>query len=78
MDLENNSNPAQEFGPRCSQFGSNRRKVLEVMQMDRAIVSEFVQDFVRSGEGMRLCLEGVDGLCSEEGALQVLRKSVVV
>lgn len=48
------------------------------MQLDRAIVSEFVQDSIRSGEGVRLYLEGVDDLCSKEGALQVLREGVVV
>lgn len=38
--------------------------VLIIMQLDRVIDDEFIQEFIRSGEGVRLCIERVDNPCS--------------
>ncbi|KAF5598563.1 transcription factor ZMS1 [Fusarium pseudocircinatum] len=54
-------------------FGS-RRRMPSAMQLDRPMDDELVQYFIRSGEDLRLPLEGVDDLCTAEGPLQVLQE----
>ncbi|CAH0052001.1 unnamed protein product [Clonostachys solani] len=56
----------------------NRRRMPRMIQVDRPLDDELVQHFIRSGEGMRVHLEGIDDLCSLEGSLQILHEGAVI
>ncbi|KAH6974520.1 hypothetical protein BKA56DRAFT_675945 [Ilyonectria sp. MPI-CAGE-AT-0026] len=68
--------PSSPFCPRDPSL--NGRRMPRLMQLDRPMDDELVQHFIRSGDGMRLYLEGVDDLCSEEGPWQVLQEGVAI
>ncbi|KAF5647807.1 transcription factor ZMS1 [Fusarium tjaetaba] len=53
---------------------SRRRRMPRTMQLDRPMDDELVQYFIRSGEDLRLPLEGVDDLCATKGPLQILQE----
>ncbi|KAF5965931.1 transcription factor ZMS1 [Fusarium bulbicola] len=55
-------------------YMSSRRRMPSAMQLDRPMDDELVQYFIRSGEDLRLPLEGVDDLCATEGPLQILEE----
>ena len=61
---------------RTSLPSTQRRRMPNVVHLDRPLDDELVQHFIRSGDGMRLCLEGVDDLCCGEGPFQVLREAI--
>ncbi|KAF5254005.1 hypothetical protein FANTH_1187 [Fusarium anthophilum] len=52
-----------------------RRRMPSAMQLDRPMDDELVQYFIRSGEDLRLPLEGVDNLSATEGPLQILEEA---
>jgi hypothetical protein len=54
------------------------RRMPNMIQLDRPIDDELVQHFIRSGNRMRLYLEGVDDLCSPEGPAQVLQEAISI
>lgn len=56
----------------------NRRRMPRMIQVDRPIDDELVQHFIRSGEGMRVHLEGIDDLCCQEGSLQILHEGATI
>ncbi|KAF5649999.1 transcription factor ZMS1 [Fusarium sp. NRRL 52700] len=55
-------------------YRSSRRRMPSAMQLDRPMDDELVQYFIRSGEDLRLPLEGVDDLCAAEGPSQILQE----
>ncbi|CAG9988252.1 unnamed protein product [Clonostachys byssicola] len=68
--LEGSSSQQQDAG--------NRRRMPRIIQVDRPMDDELVQHFIRSGEGMRVHLEGIDDLCSPEGSLQILHEGATI
>lgn len=60
-----------EIGNR-STLPLGKRRMPRFIQLDRPVDDELVQYFIRSGDSMCLCLEGVDDLCSVNGPSQVL------
>jgi hypothetical protein len=57
---------------------TNKRRMPNSMQLDRPIDDELVQHFIRAGEGIKLYLEGVEDLCSDQGSEQVLREAILI
>ncbi len=70
--LSSSSSSAQ----RTSLPSTRHRRMPKVAHLDRPLDDELVQHIIRSGDGMRFCLEGVDDLCSGEGPVQVLREAI--
>ncbi|CAH0055209.1 unnamed protein product [Clonostachys solani] len=54
------------------------RRMPSTIQIDRPVDDELVQHFIRSGDHMRISMEGVDDLYSKQGPLQILREAVGV
>jgi hypothetical protein len=48
------------------------------MQLDRPMDDELVQYFIQFGGEMRLYLEGVEDLCSDQGPSEILQEAVAI
>lgn len=59
---------------RC-EISLTKRRMPRLLQLDRPLDDEFVQYFIRFGRNTQLFLEGVDDLCSQEGATQILQEA---
>jgi hypothetical protein len=57
---------------------SRARRMPNQMQLDRPMDDELVQYFIQFGGEMRLYLEGVEDLCSDQGPSEILQEAVAI
>ncbi|KAF4334823.1 transcription factor ZMS1 [Fusarium beomiforme] len=63
---------AQELPESGNDKPMTQPRMPSAMQLDRPVDDEIVQYFIRSGEKLKLALEGIDDLCSANGPMQIL------